>query len=255
MDVADLLLAPHASLFTLAIAAGVLLLAYFVRGISGFGSGLIAVPLLALSLPLTFVVPLILLTDFTASMVLGGRNRKLVNWDELKPLFPGSVVGVLLGASLLLSVPREPLLTALSVFVCAFALRNLFNLHGDKPISRWWALPASLTGGTVGALFGTGGPPYVIYFSHRIRDKGVFRATTSALFIMEGCLRGLVFLATGLLLQPGIWWAYLGALPIMALGLWLGSHAHVGLSNAQMARIIGALLLLSSLSLLWKAWH
>lgn len=239
----------------LATACGILFLAYFVRGISGFGSGLIAVPLLALLLPLKFVVPLILLTDFTASLLLGGRNRKLVNWGEIKPLIPGSIVGVLLGATLLLSLPREPLLTALGLFVLAFALRNLLNLHSDKPISRWWAVPASLTGGTVGAMFGTGGPPYVIYFSHRIRDKGIFRATTSALFIMEGCLRGLIFLATGLLLQSGMLMAYLGTLPIMALGLWLGSHVHVGISNTQMTRFIGALLLLSSLSLLWKAWH
>jgi len=41
----------------LAYAAAVLTVAYFVRGISGFGSGLIAVPLLALRFPLTQVVP------------------------------------------------------------------------------------------------------------------------------------------------------------------------------------------------------
>lgn len=236
-------------------AVGILFLAYFVRGISGFGSGLIAVPLLALFVPLQFVVPLILLTDFTASLVLGGRNRKLVAWNELKPLAPGSIIGVSLGATLLLNMPREPLLTALGLFVLAFALRSLLYLHGNKPVSRGWAVPASLTGGTVGALFGTGGPPYVIYLSHRLRDKSVFRATTSALFLMEGCLRGMVFLGTGLLLQSGMLTAYLGALPIMALGLWLGSHVHVGISNAQMTRFIGILLLLSSLSLLWKAWH
>ncbi len=250
-----MLLAPHLSLLNLPVAGGILLLAYFIRGVSGFGSGLVAVPLLALFLPLQFVVPFILLTDFTASLVLGGSNRKLVNWDEIKPLAPGSIIGILLGATLLLHLPREPLLLTLGLFVLAFAVRSLLYLHGSKPISRWWALPASLTGGTVGALFGTGGPPYVIYFSHRIHDKGVFRATTSALFIMEGCLRGMVFFATGLLLQSGILTAYLGALPIMALGLWLGSRVHVGLSSAQMTRIIGILLLLSSLSLLWKAWH
>lgn len=238
-----------------AYAVGILFLAYFVRGISGFGSGLIAVPLLALLFPLQFVVPLVLLTDFTASVALGGRNRKLIAWGELKPLAPGGIVGVSLGAALLLSMPREPMLTALGLFVLVFALRSLLNLHGDKPISRWWALPASLTGGAVGAMFGTGGPPYVIYLSHRIRDKSVFRASTSALFMLEGCLRGMIFLGTGLLLQSGMLTAYLGALPIMALGLWLGSHVHVGVSNAQMLRIIGFLLLLSSLSLLWKAWH
>ena len=50
----------------------IVLSAYLVRGITGFGSGLIAVPLLALSHPLQFAVPLVLALDFTASLVLGG---------------------------------------------------------------------------------------------------------------------------------------------------------------------------------------
>ena len=239
----------------LATAGGILFLAYFVRGISGFGSALVAVPLLALFLPLQFVVPLMLLMDFTASAVLGHSNRRLISWDEIRPLIPGSIIGVVAGATLLLSLPREPLLATLGLFVLAFALRSLLYLHGDKLISRLWAWPASLTGGTVSALFGTGGPPYVIYLSHRLRDKGAFRATTSALFLMEGGLRGVVFAITGLLLQTSLILAYAVALPIMALGLWLGSHVHVGLSNAHMTRMIGVLLLLSGASLLWKAWH
>lgn len=239
----------------LAAAAGILFFAYFVRGISGFGSGLIAVPLLALFLPLQFVVPFMLLMDFTASAALGHSNRKLVRWDEIRPLIPGSLIGVVLGATLLLNLAREPLLTSLGLFVIAFAVRSLLNLHGEAPISKRWAWPASLVGGTVSALFGTGGPPYVIYLSHRIRDKGAFRATTSLLFLMEGGLRGLIFALTGLLLQTALIAAYIAALPIMAAGLWLGSQVHVGLSNAQMTRIIGVLLLASGGSLLWKAWH
>ena len=38
----------------------ILLCAYFIRGITGFGSGLIAIPLLAHFLPLSFVVPMVL---------------------------------------------------------------------------------------------------------------------------------------------------------------------------------------------------
>ena len=238
-----------------AAAAAILLLAYFVRGISGFGSGLIAVPLLALLFPLPLVVPFMLLMDLTASAILGRATRHHVNWSELNPLLPGSVVGVVLGATLLLSLAKQPLLTALGLFVLAFAIRSVLNLHGEKPISRLWALPASVIGGTVSALFGTGGPPYVIYLSHRIRDKAVFRATTSLLFLMEGGLRTVVFALAGLLLQPDLLVSYVAALPVMGLGLWLGSRVHVGISNAQMTRLIGMLLLISGSGLLWKAWH
>jgi len=237
------------------IAAPLILsLAYFIRGISGFGSGLIAVPLLAHFLPLQFVVPFILLLDFTASLVMGRNARQHVNWQEIKPLLPFSLIGVILGVALLINLPKEPLLVGLGLFVMAFGVRNILDLHNEKPISQWWAIPAGLTGGTVGALFGTGGPPYIVYLSHRLHDKSELRATFSGLFTIDGGSRLIAFLITGLLLQPGLLLAYLGALPIVALGLKLGHKVHLGLTNQQMLRLIGALLLGSGVSLLWKAW-
>lgn len=241
------------SLEQIAATAAILLAAYFIRGITGFGSGLISVPLLALFLPLKFVVPLILLLDFTASIVIGGFNFKRVKWDEVGVLIPFGIVGVILGTSLLVNLPPEPMLIALAGFVFVFAMRSLLNLHGDKLISRGWAIPASLTGGTVGALFGTGGPPYVIYLSHRIRDKSELRATFSALFFTEGLTRIGSFLVAGLLMTASVWVAFFAALPLVLGALYLGGRVHVGIGPAQMARLVGVLLLVSSVSLLFKA--
>lgn len=233
----------------------ILLAAYFIRGITGFGSGLISVPLLALFLPLKFVVPLILLLDFTASLVIGGFNWQRVRWREVLILIPFGVVGVLAGTHLLVNMPQTPMLVVLALFVFLFALKSLLNLHGDKPISQLWAVPAALTGGTVGALFGTGGPPYVIYLSHRIRDKSDLRATFAAVFFSEGITRILSFLVAGLLMSREIWIAYIAALPLVLGSLYLGSRVHLGISAAQMARLVGGLLLVSSVSLLFKALH
>ena len=235
--------------------AAILLTAYFIRGITGFGSGLIAVPLLALFLPLKFVVPLILLLDFTASVVIGGLHFKRVNWGEIGILIPLGMVGVVLGTSLLIKLPPGPMLLALAGFVFVFAVRSVFNIRGDRPIARGWAVPAALTGGTVGALFGTGGPPYVIYLTHRIRDKSDLRATFSALFFADGMSRIVSFLIVGLLMSAKVWTAYFAALPLMLGALYLGGRAHVGLSPSLMTRLVGVLLLVSSVSLLFKALH
>jgi hypothetical protein len=197
---------------------------------------------------------MILVTDFSASLVLGTHTRKHARWDEVKPLLPFSVLGVLAGVTLLVNLPKAPLLTALGLFVLAFGLRSVLNLHGTRTISRLWAMPAGLTGGMVGALFGTGGPPYVIYLNHRLRDKGELRATFSWLFIIEGGLRIVTFLIAGLLLNLDLLIAIAGALPLVALGLWAGNRVHVGLTPTQMQRILGALLLTSGTSLLWRAW-
>jgi uncharacterized protein len=202
----------------LAITLSILLAAYFIRGITGFGSGLIAVPLLAHFLPLQFVVPLCLVLDFTASLVLSRHGRRQVRWDEIRPLLPFTLVGIVLGAYLLLNLPREPLLTTLGLFVMLFGMRYVFNIHGEHSVSRLWAMPAGLLGGMVGALFGTGGPPYVIYLTHRLRDKFELRATFSGLFLLEGALRILTFLLAGLLLQAELFRTLLFAIPEEPVG-------------------------------------
>jgi uncharacterized protein len=239
----------------LAYAFAVLALAYFVRGISGFGSGLIAVPLLALRFPLPEVVPFMLIADFGASALVGGLNLRQVDWPEIRRLLPVTLVGVVLGTKLLVSMPPALLLTILAGFVLAFALRTLLLRNaGFQPISPRWAWPAALSGGAVSGLFGTGGPPYVIYLSHRIRDKGTLRATLSALFFLEGGLRIATFLVAGLLWGYTVWRHALFAAPLIAAALYLGSHIHARLSDRQMAQGISLLLLGSSAALLLKAW-
>ena len=235
------------------ITAIILILAYVIRGITGFGSGLIAIPLLALFQPLTFVVPFILLLDFTASLVLGGLSLKQVKWREIFWLIPFSLIGVVVGTKLLIEMPAAPMLIALSLFIFVFAIRSLLKLKDEKNISQKWAIPTALIGGSIAGSFGTGGPPYVIYLTHRIHDKGQLRATLSALFFMEGLLRIISFFVIGLLLSQFIWWTALMALPVMLLSLYAGSRIHVGLTQPQMTQFIGILLLLASITLLVKA--
>lgn len=241
---------------TVSSAALILFTAYFIRGISGFGSGLVAIPLLAHLLPLQFVVPWVLLLDFSASLVLSGRSqdRQAMCWDEIGWLLPTTAVGLLIGLFLLVNLPKPPLLIGLGLFVIAFGIRSLFYLHGNVIVSRWWSAPAGIIGGTVGAMFGTGGPPYVIYLTHRIHDKRELRATFSGLFLIDGGLRVIAFAATGLLTQDSMFWACLAGLPIMAFALYSGHRVHLGISHAQMTRIIGVLLLGSGISLLVRAF-
>jgi uncharacterized protein len=106
----------------------ILMSAYFIRGITGFGSALISVPLLALSQPLQFAVPLVLALDFTASLVLGGTNSKKANWEEIKILLPFGMVGACIGAYALLTLPTTPVLLTLGAFTMFFGFRNIFGL-------------------------------------------------------------------------------------------------------------------------------
>ena len=232
----------------------IVLFAYFLRGITGFGSGLIAIPLLAHLLPLTFVVPMVLVLDFVASIVLSRHTRLQVRWDEVRSLLPTSIVGIIIGTIMLVSLPREPLLVSLALFVIFFGLRYVFNVHSENPISRWWSIPTGLSGGVIGALFGTGGPPYVVYLSHRLHDKTQLRGTLSGLFLIDGAFRLVTFVSMGLMFQEQMLTALLMGLPVTAMGLYLGNKVHLGINHRQQLALIGGLLLISGGSLLWKAW-
>src|SRR6185436_20582716 len=61
---------------TIALAALIVAGAYVVFGLTGFGSTVLAVPLLALILPLKFAVSLMMLLDLAATFMLGARLRK-----------------------------------------------------------------------------------------------------------------------------------------------------------------------------------
>ncbi|MFZ4114974.1 MAG: sulfite exporter TauE/SafE family protein, partial [Polynucleobacter sp.] len=50
--------------------------AYFIFGISGFGSSIIAVPILVLFFPLQIVVPLMVILDLCAAFYLGGKSYR-----------------------------------------------------------------------------------------------------------------------------------------------------------------------------------
>lgn len=232
-------------------AAGVLFFAYFIRGIAGFGSALISVPLLALVFPVSLVVPLIGLLDWLASVSQGLPNRRLIRWPDLLPLLPFTVLGVSTGLYLHTVLAPTSLLLALSVFILLYAVYALLPfppLHGG----RWLAGPAGLLGGTVGALFGTGGPFYVIYLTLRQPDKTEFRTTIATIFVIDGLCRIVGFSLSGFYTLQTL--ALCAAIvPLGGLALWLGGKVHLRISHAAFVRLVSVILLGSGLALLAKA--
>jgi uncharacterized membrane protein YfcA len=227
--------------------------AYFIRGITGFGSGLISVPLLALSFPLTYAIPLILALDFTASIAIGGINRKQTDWSEIKLLLPAGLIGGVIGIVALLKLPPTPILIALGAFTMFFGFRNVFGLSSAAQINRNWAIPAGLAGGATGALFGVGSPPYVMYLSRRIADKGAMRATFSWLIAVDGAARLIWFALAGILLDSKLLIDYLICLLPMAFGLYTGNKVHTDMTSAGMLKAVGTLLVISGAMLFLKA--
>ncbi|VAX13727.1 hypothetical protein MNBD_GAMMA24-1081 [hydrothermal vent metagenome] len=227
----------------------VVVLAYVVRGITGFGSALIAVPLLAFMLPLTTIVPLIVLLDFIASASHGLRHWRAVRWSLILPLLPFTLTGVGSALFLLRSVDMTLLRQALGLFIIGYALYSLFAPAVRGGHSRYWAMPAGGLGGLIGTLFGTGGPFYVIYLQLQGLDKTAFRATIASIFLIDGGLRLSGFISAGFYHRDSLI-LVLGALPVMLTALYLGGQIHTNLKTETFRRGISLLLIGSGLGLL-----
>jgi uncharacterized protein len=98
----------------LLIAGVMIAAAYFVFGISGFGSGLVAIPVLTYLWPLQFVLPIMVLLDFVASLALGTRERRHSDWREIAYLTPTTFLGLLTGVTLLIWLPPKLTLAMLA---------------------------------------------------------------------------------------------------------------------------------------------
>ena len=230
----------------------IVLAAYTVFGISGYGSSLISIPLLAHFLPLKVVVPLMVLLDFTAALTSGLKQRAEVDRTEVKSVLPGMLVGILGGVLLLRNLPGESLLVALGVFIIGFGTFSLLRRNPVRALPRFFAFPTGMLGGLLGALFGTGGPVYVVYFSSRLHDPAKLRATMSVVFTLSTGMRITMFVISGLLLDWHLLAAAVALSPLMILGTRLGQHIHVSLSRAQIAKVISVLLIASGASLIAK---
>jgi uncharacterized protein len=181
---------------TLIVVAVVILVGYTMFGATGFGASPITIPVLAHVLPLTFVLSLAALLDLSSALVLGFHTRKQADTRELLALVPFTLVGLTLGVTLLVRLPRNATLLALGLFVCVYAVYVVLWRDTSRRLSRHWAAPAGVLGGIVGALFGMGGPPYVVCITGRVPDPAVQRATISQMVILNVGLRVVAFALT-----------------------------------------------------------
>lgn len=238
------------SLAQILLSFAIIVLAFLIRGVAGFGSGLVAIPLLALMFPLAMVVPVVGLLDYLAASGHGMKHRKSISWSSILPLLPFTLAGIVTALYLFKTLDADLLRRALGVFVLLFAAYTLLNRAQTLRGSRYWAIPGGFAGGFISALFGTGGPFYVIYLRLMNLDKQVFRATAAAIFLIDGSSRIVGYFVSGFYSMQLIIIVAL-AIPVMWLGLYIGEHIHTSLSQQDFQRGISLILIGSGVALLF----
>jgi len=237
------------------ITFAVLWLTYTIFSIMGFGSAVIAAPVLAMRMPLPMVVPLLSLLDLVAALINTRQLSKNIETKELFLLAPLMASGSSVGIYLLVSATPTRLMLGLGLFVIAYSLYRLLAPAGPYRISRAWVLLFGLIGGLFSGMFGSGGFIFSIYLSHRLSEKDTVRATMTAMTGISTLFRTLVFLAIGTYANPRLLVLAVFGLPAAALGIYCGHHLTLRISTTQFLRILCLMLLATGCSLVWRALH
>lgn len=236
---------------TLALAGVVLFFAEVIYVSLGFGAGLIAVGTLAFVLPVRDVVVLLLCVTLPAELWVLYRHRHDLGLKRLSFVAGGLVVGIPVGTYVLSTSASTDLLLALGLFLIA-AGAALFVLPAGKRSPH--PLLGSAVGGlsgVLGAIFGTGGPPLVVYFQWAGFDKAAFRTSLLSMFFLGTILRFPTYAVSGLLNSERIFSAVVVA-PVVVAGAMVGNALHLDVPERIFRRIVCAVLMLIGVSLVGR---
>jgi uncharacterized protein len=179
----------------------VLVVAYAVRGSTGFGSAA-AMPLLGLVIPIKILVPVWTLLGIASSATIVGRDRQYVSGREILRILPTCLIGIAIGLYFFKTLDAHTLAQGLGLLVIAYGCYSLWTTVSvrEKPraVPGLVAPVAGIVGGAVGTTFGTMASLFfAIYFDAVRMAKERLRATMSAMILTLSIVRGLGYFAVG----------------------------------------------------------
>jgi hypothetical protein len=232
----------------------ILALAEMVYVLLGFGAGLIAVGAMALLMPdLQDAVVLLLLVNLPAELWVVRASWQRITWRGVLVIFIGVAAGIPVGTFLLRWGEARILLVALGMFlVVVGSIFLATQAPRSREIQSWIAAPIGLVSGVLTGLFGTGGPPLILYYQLSGVDKAAFRGNLMAIFLLMTTVRVPSYAAFGLISGPRLWSALL-VLPAVVLGAVIGNRIHLRIDESTFRRLVSMALVIIGLLLLIPA--
>lgn len=173
---------------SLALIAAVFLLSTCARTALGFGDALLAMPLLALFVPMTLAAPVVALASALNAFLILSQDWKSLQFRQAGWLIVIALSGIPLGAWLLNNGDDRVLKAILGFVVLGFSLWSLGTPTTPELKSGWWNLPFGLAAGFLGGAYNTAGPPLVIFASLKKWPPDTFRVILQAYFLPSGLL-------------------------------------------------------------------
>ncbi|MBM3756680.1 MAG: sulfite exporter TauE/SafE family protein [Acidobacteria bacterium] len=232
------------------MTVAIVFLAAMVRSTLGFGEALVAVPLLALVMPVTQAAPLMVLVSITIAAMVLWQDWRHVHFQSAWRLIIATFAGIPVGLWFLRALPEATVKMALALVILAFSIysisgRTLRHLTGD---GLAWLF--GFCAGVLGGAYGMNGPPLAIYGSLRRWEPAYFRATLQAYFLPAGIVGMAGYWLAGFW-TPAVTESYLQSLPGVVLAVFAGRMIRV----RNFAVVVHSALILIGAVLLIQSWR
>ncbi|HOJ40367.1 MAG TPA: sulfite exporter TauE/SafE family protein [bacterium] len=209
---------------TLVFLVMVASLSGLVQSFSGFGGGLLAIPLYTLVLSPRTAVPVNFLLMLSLYPVLLWESRHHLRWKASLSFLLPAMVSFPLGAICLAYLPVKLLRSGISLATLLFAALFLFEVKlpvRDRPGLR---IGVGLLSGFLGGSISQSGPPMVIWGLSAGWGKDQFRSTLLLYFFLLSLTGSFTFFSLGLFSPEAFHLVSLAILPTIGccfLGLYL----------------------------------
>ena len=232
----------------------VIFIATIFRSAFGFGESLIAVPLLALWVPLNVAVPLSVLVSITIAGVVVVQDWRKIHFRSAGGLILYTLFGIPLGIWLLQSTDERIVKTILGLIIILFSIYLLVGkqLSYLKTDSFPWLFGCGFLAGILGGAYGINGPPLVIYGAKKRWSAQHFRATLQGYFLIASAVGVVGYWFTGLLVASVIHY-YLFSLPVLLPAVLIGRAINHRLNSDKFFKYVYLVLLGIGIFLLIKA--
>ena len=235
----------------------ILLIVFFatlIRSTFGFGEGLIAVPLLAFTIPVEIAAPVVVLLSITIAAVVVLQDWRKIHLRSTGWLLVPTFLGIPLGIALLRSVHHQAVKAALAMVIIAFSGlfltgKGLPELRSD---SRRWLLGCGFLAGILGGAYGMNGPPLVVYGAMRRWSPQHFRATLQGYFLPASIVAMAGYWIGGLW-TPAVTHTYLISVTAAIPAIFLGRMINHRLKGEMFLKYVHAGLVIVGLLLLAQA--
>lgn len=234
----------------LLLAGGIVFLGSFFATISGFGFALVATPLLAMLMPLKWVIMFLLVLTIVLRSVTMFRVWGQFEWSTVLITSLGCFIGMIPGSILLRRISVSSLQIFLGVVLLIATL--LMSLQYTVKIKNktYGRLGAGVLSGFFGACTSVGGPPLALYFLNENTEKTLMRANMIWIFGVTSFLSLFVNYFVGNIAAVSDWSYIYAMIPATLAGILAGErlvyrlNQHLFRRLSLMIVLVGAVMML-----------